>query len=375
LQVLVVPQDSGGWALPSRSVEPGEELQTAVMQGVADATHALDLHAADVEPVYAGAVDDPQNTDNAWLEVVASHLPLDYGELGDTIVDPSTTDANSPRWVGVDENLAYLNLPLSQTQLLLLAVENEKARLSEPQFLGSKTKRYEDYMSVELFEEGYVFWGETTDGSPVSLPYTYHGERVVGGLDGSQPYETFEPQPTVRYADLPEDARAAVETALRLEDPHVLGSEKIPRYRRLNLAPGQPGESSQIHTAPFRPGYERVILPLPRDRVYFSDESTGKTLDLAVKSAEKVGTGWLVVPNRDNFLGVARYQDAEINFFGPEGANAFWVCGNSRHISADGDPRLMKADPEDPDGQIPLYSLVPVQYYKISTEPTSNSGA
>ncbi|XP_042527629.1 transient receptor potential cation channel subfamily M member 2 isoform X3 [Dipodomys spectabilis] len=73
LEVLVVKRPgSEHWALPGGSREPGEalprKLRQVLRQEFWEPFEALLAQGAEV---YKGYVDDPRNTDNAWVETVA----------------------------------------------------------------------------------------------------------------------------------------------------------------------------------------------------------------------------------------------------------------------------------------------------------------
>nr|XP_027784898.1 transient receptor potential cation channel subfamily M member 2 isoform X6 [Marmota flaviventris] len=73
LEVLVVKRPLPElWALPGGSREPGEKLPQKLKQILRQESWPAveDLLQQGVE-VYKGYVDDPRNTDNAWIETVA----------------------------------------------------------------------------------------------------------------------------------------------------------------------------------------------------------------------------------------------------------------------------------------------------------------
>ena len=64
--LLIRRDDCGRWALPGGMVEPGEFVLTAAVRELAEET-GIDLHGATGEVVFRGYVDDPRNTDEAWV--------------------------------------------------------------------------------------------------------------------------------------------------------------------------------------------------------------------------------------------------------------------------------------------------------------------
>ncbi|XP_032721100.1 transient receptor potential cation channel subfamily M member 2 isoform X5 [Lontra canadensis] len=79
LEVLVVrPPRSESWALPGGSREPGEILPRKLKQVLRrEFWSSFQNLLIQGTEVYKGYVDDPRNTDNAWIETVALsiHFP------------------------------------------------------------------------------------------------------------------------------------------------------------------------------------------------------------------------------------------------------------------------------------------------------------
>ena len=84
--VSIQRKDNGEWAIPGGMVDPGEKVSTTVkrefMEEALDSTGTakdnlpvlkkmVEEFFAGGEEVYKGYVDDPRNTDNAWMETVA----------------------------------------------------------------------------------------------------------------------------------------------------------------------------------------------------------------------------------------------------------------------------------------------------------------
>ncbi|KAL4658340.1 ADP-ribose pyrophosphatase, mitochondrial isoform X1 [Arapaima gigas] len=95
--VAIVRKDCGEWAIPGGMVDPGELVSLTLQREFSE--EALNLLSASPEEkaqlrehisklfssprlqVYKGYVDDPRNTDNAWMETVAVNF---HDELGDS---------------------------------------------------------------------------------------------------------------------------------------------------------------------------------------------------------------------------------------------------------------------------------------------------
>jgi ADP-ribose pyrophosphatase YjhB (NUDIX family) len=104
LQVLVIQRkDSGQWALPGGMVDEGEEIAATVARELSEETSAeLEFHQADV--VFTGVVDDPRNTDNAWMETTVLHKHLTDQEQRQLTLQAGD-DASSVKWIDVDRKL------------------------------------------------------------------------------------------------------------------------------------------------------------------------------------------------------------------------------------------------------------------------------
>ena len=55
--------------------------------------------------IFKGPVDDPRNTDNAWIETVAVNFHDESGKLFDKITLNAGDDAQNVQWVDIDRNL------------------------------------------------------------------------------------------------------------------------------------------------------------------------------------------------------------------------------------------------------------------------------
>ncbi len=68
-QVLLVKRKTGEWALPGGFIDPGEEPLTAAHREVMEETGAA--ISGDLTLVFCGLVNDPRNTQTAWIETSA----------------------------------------------------------------------------------------------------------------------------------------------------------------------------------------------------------------------------------------------------------------------------------------------------------------
>jgi ADP-ribose pyrophosphatase len=108
LQVLVIQRnDTGETALPGGMMDEGESFATTVARELSEET-GLELNFADAAVIYQGVVDDPRNTDNAWMETTVLHKHLSARENASTALKAGE-DARAVHWMDVtDENLATM---------------------------------------------------------------------------------------------------------------------------------------------------------------------------------------------------------------------------------------------------------------------------
>ncbi|HEX9153428.1 MAG TPA: NUDIX domain-containing protein [Candidatus Saccharimonadales bacterium] len=92
--LLIRRADTGAWALPGGMVDPGEHVSKTALRELGEET-GVDLRGMEGRVVYEGYVDDPRNTDNAWMETTARVFDLSYtpeAHAGD--------DAADAQWFG-----------------------------------------------------------------------------------------------------------------------------------------------------------------------------------------------------------------------------------------------------------------------------------
>ncbi|XP_023328432.1 ADP-ribose pyrophosphatase, mitochondrial isoform X2 [Eurytemora carolleeae] len=111
--VSIERKDGGGWAIPGGMVDPGETVSATLkrefMEEAMDSTtkneeenaknaKMLDEYFLNGEEIYKGYVDDPRNTDNAWMETVAVNFHDDTGEKVGRWQLKAGDDAKSLEW-------------------------------------------------------------------------------------------------------------------------------------------------------------------------------------------------------------------------------------------------------------------------------------
>lgn len=135
LQVLTITRtDTGETALPGGMVDFDE---TAIETRNRELEEELSINPSDLanhlyeETVYSGYVDDPRNTDNAWMETTVIHTHLAY-ELASTMRVSAGDDASDFKWVTITpESLYsfYANHGLSLLRAIKEMVQSDRSPL------------------------------------------------------------------------------------------------------------------------------------------------------------------------------------------------------------------------------------------------------
>ncbi|XP_043956852.1 ADP-ribose pyrophosphatase, mitochondrial [Gambusia affinis] len=138
--VSIKRRDCGEWAIPGGMVDPGEQVSLTLQREFSEeALNSLSLKQSEKEDihkriqkffgsagfqVYEGYVDDPRNTDNAWMETVAVNF---HDEAGDSVSElplQAGDDAGHVQWVDVDSSFS---LYASHCHFLELVARERKA--------------------------------------------------------------------------------------------------------------------------------------------------------------------------------------------------------------------------------------------------------
>ncbi|KAJ2949154.1 hypothetical protein O0L34_g6095 [Tuta absoluta] len=121
LQVVVIKRgDTGEWALPGGMVDPGERVAAAAirefqeeainsLQMTDDQKQFWKLEFAKFfsggKEIYKGYVDDPRNTDNAWMETAAYNFHDERGDTVGALQLRAGDDAVGVRWLDIQPGL------------------------------------------------------------------------------------------------------------------------------------------------------------------------------------------------------------------------------------------------------------------------------
>ena len=131
LQMVVIERkDTGEWAIPGGMVDPGEMVSATLRREFTE-------EAGNVPPakrqrfealmeqlfapknskvIYRGYVDDPRNTDNAWMETTTFHFHCN-DTLACRLPLPAGDDAGNVMWLDVDpSNPKFFNLYASHRE-------------------------------------------------------------------------------------------------------------------------------------------------------------------------------------------------------------------------------------------------------------------
>ncbi|KAF3420041.1 hypothetical protein E2986_05131 [Frieseomelitta varia] len=118
--VAIQRQDSGEWAIPGGMVDPGETISaTLKREFMEEAMNSLKKNKTEREKleksmrkffergeeIYKGYVDDPRNTDNAWMETVALNFHDQNNSVVGNIKLVAGDDARNVKWMDIDRNL------------------------------------------------------------------------------------------------------------------------------------------------------------------------------------------------------------------------------------------------------------------------------
>lgn len=126
--LAVQRRDNGQWAIPGGMVDKGEEISATLTRELQEETGvALDMGRGRL--IYQGYVDDPRNTDHAWMETTAKHLNL-APETAGKLDLKAGSDARAVRWLPLTpENIG--NLYASHCALVRTALAQLSQRESE----------------------------------------------------------------------------------------------------------------------------------------------------------------------------------------------------------------------------------------------------
>jgi len=132
--LAVQRKDNGQWAIPGGMVDKGEEVSRTLTRELREETGVvLEMEGGWV--VYRGYVDDPRNTDNAWMETTAKHLHL-ASETADRMDLKAGDDAHAVRWLRLEPHTVkdlYASHCSLITEVLREMIRSNPFSLPEPE--------------------------------------------------------------------------------------------------------------------------------------------------------------------------------------------------------------------------------------------------
>jgi len=146
--VAIKRRDTGDWAIPGGMVDPHELVsvtlkreftEEACAQPTTDKKLKMEQLLKQLfaekngHVIYSGYVDDPRNTDNAWMETVAMHFHCPP-QLGKLLLLHAGDDAAEVQWLDIDEaNEHYRNLYASHKGMVDDAIVELQKRQEQRQ--------------------------------------------------------------------------------------------------------------------------------------------------------------------------------------------------------------------------------------------------
>lgn len=105
LEALLIQRKSGQWAIPGGMVDLGETPSIAAMRELKEEAGISTTTSGKTWELYRGYVDDPRNTDNAWMETVVFHEHLGPVSPRESMEPTAGSDASAARWTPLTKDL------------------------------------------------------------------------------------------------------------------------------------------------------------------------------------------------------------------------------------------------------------------------------
>lgn len=139
LQFVAIERLSGDWAIPGGMVDPDEVVITTLrrefMEEALDSLNLEDAEKAELESamstffekgdeIYKGYVDDPRNTDNAWIETVVVNFHDEDGSTVGKMNLKTGDDVSGVKWMDINRKL---DLYASHTEFIKQVMHKHNA--------------------------------------------------------------------------------------------------------------------------------------------------------------------------------------------------------------------------------------------------------
>ncbi|KAM4852552.1 ADP-ribose pyrophosphatase, mitochondrial-like [Thomomys bottae] len=146
--VAIKRKDCGKWTIPGAVMNPVETSSSLRKEFGEEALNALrksraerqmlekqlhSLFSQEQFVIYKGYVDDPRNTDNAWMETEAVNFHDDTGEVTCHLCLKAGDDSKEVKWVDIFDTLKHY---ASHWQFIQFVAEKRGAHWKEEQYLG-----------------------------------------------------------------------------------------------------------------------------------------------------------------------------------------------------------------------------------------------
>ncbi|CAF1268369.1 unnamed protein product [Adineta steineri] len=130
--ILITRKDTGEFALPGGMVDAGEHVSVAIkrefieeaMNSSPDGEKHIEKLFKTADSIYKGYVDDPRNTDNAWMETEAVNMHDETGDLTKDLKLEAGDDAAKVKWIPLDRDL---KLYASHEKIIQEVIKKHKA--------------------------------------------------------------------------------------------------------------------------------------------------------------------------------------------------------------------------------------------------------
>lgn len=143
--VAIMRKDTGDWAIPGGMVDEGEKVSVAARREfMEECRHMPEGEKQEVEGkleklfasggvlAYAGYVDDPRNTDMAWMETTCYHFHIADDFLATHLKLSAGDDAAHSKWLDItDADPEFKNLYASHRSMVIMALKHNPVRWAD----------------------------------------------------------------------------------------------------------------------------------------------------------------------------------------------------------------------------------------------------